>query len=90
MKGTINPFKLSLAALLLGAALLTPVAINVRAAIVSLTASDANGATTSFNGAGHWSNAQAPNSTNDYLPPVFCCGHRTPPPAVPTISPAIR
>ena len=37
------------------------------AAPVSLTAGDANGATTSFNGAGHWSNGQAPSSANDYF-----------------------
>jgi len=39
----------------------------VPAATVNLTASDANGASTSFNSAANWSDGQAPSAGNDYL-----------------------
>ena len=51
-------------ALALAGAFELPATLN--AASVSLTASDASGAT-SFNAAGTWSNAQAPSAANDYF-----------------------
>lgn len=41
------------------------------AGAVSLTANDANGAVTSLNGAGKWSNGQAPSAANDYFTSSF-------------------
>ena len=41
--------------------------VEIQAANVTLTASDANGANTSFNSAGYWSNSQAPAAGNDYF-----------------------
>ncbi len=57
----IQPYSLTVSTLL--AISLIPAISN--ADIVSLNASDGSG-TTSFNAAGHWSNAQAPSATNDY------------------------
>jgi autotransporter-associated beta strand protein len=67
MKDTVNPFQVSLAALLFGGILLASDTITVRAANVLMTTNDANGATTSFNSAGKWSNSQAPSAANDYF-----------------------
>jgi autotransporter-associated beta strand protein len=44
--------------------------MNLNAENVSLTASDGSGSS-SFNAAGHWSNVQAPGSTNDYFTAGF-------------------
>jgi len=41
------------------------------AAIVTLTANDANGPVTSFNGAGNWDNLAAPSAGNDYFTSDF-------------------
>ncbi len=56
------------------AALVLPLAM--QGANISLTANDAVG-TTSFNAAGHWSNALAPVATNNYFTAAY--GMRTPP-----------
>lgn len=53
-----------------GMLLVVLVAANSNAANVSMTASDASG-TSSLNSAGKWSNALAPNATNDYFTAGF-------------------
>src|SRR5262245_35484012 len=55
--------------LLAGIALLVSFA-DSRAANVSLTASDATGAS-SFNSAGHWNNSAIPNAANNYFTTNF-------------------
>ena len=60
-----NPCKILLVALSLGLPLLAS------GANITLTASDANGAVTSLNGAGKWSNSQAPSAANDYYTGSF-------------------